>query len=166
MAGAGYSSNVIHDIRWSGKNLDDELQVVYGNYVRDAIVTNFMVSLDADAQFKLKNDHAKSFWPYIDPQNWHHWIDENRLAALAGRDLWSEQEASKTRDNFRVTCRKAFEDMVSTGGLKTFKIEVRGVGRKKSRRYHYTHALARQVEKDLAETAELLVEKFEPTMAD
>ncbi len=166
LAGAGYSSNVIHDIRWSGKSLDDDLQVVYGNYVRDAIESNFMVSLNADVQFKLKNDHAKSFWPYIDSQNRHHWIDEDRLAALAGRDLWSEQETSKTRNNFRVTCRKAFEDMVNAGGLKSFEIQVRGVGRKKSRRYQYTHALARQVEKDLAESAALLGEKFEPAMAD
>ena len=35
------------------------------------------------------------------------------------------------------------------GGLKTFRIEVTGTGRKKGRRYRYLHALPRQIELNL-----------------
>lgn len=158
LAGAGYSSNVIQSIRWTGQGLDDQVSVVYGSYVREAIETNYMVSLNAEVQFRLKNDHAKSFWPFIDSQVRHHWIDESRLAELAGRDLWDEKETSKTRNNFRVTCRKAFQDMIQAGGLAEFTVEIRGVGRKKTRRYHYRHALVRQIERDMEESARELDE--------
>ncbi|MCU7878929.1 MAG: hypothetical protein KZQ84_19410 [Candidatus Thiodiazotropha sp. (ex Lucinoma borealis)] len=147
LVGPGRSSNVIYDIKWSGKNLDDNLTITYGAYVREAMQTNYMVSLNAEVQFKLKNDHAKTFWPYVDSQVRHTWVDEQRLSELAGRNLWGED--SKMRNNFRVTCRKAFEDMVNAGGLLKFEIEVRGAGRKKTRRYHYKHALARQIELQL-----------------
>lgn len=160
LAGAGHSTSVIHDIYWTGKALDDELCVVYGGYVKEAIESKHLVSLNAEVQFKLKNDHAKSFWPWIDSQNHHRWIDEDRLAALAGRHLWSQNENSKTRNNFRVTCKKAFEDMIQAGGLVKFTVEVRGVGRKKSRRYHYEHALARQIEQDMDQAAKDVDEIF------
>ncbi len=153
LAGAGHSSTVIYDILWSGKRLDDEVTIIYGGYVRQAMETHYLVSLNAEVQFRLKNDHAKSFWPYIDSQVNHRFVDEDTLASLAGRDLWSDEENSKTRNNFRVTCRKAFDDMVASEGLSEYEIEIIGKGRKKSRRYHYKHALARQIEMDLDELA-------------
>jgi len=112
-----------------------------------------LVSLNADVQFALKSDHAKSFWPYIDSQNSHNFVDEDMLAALAGRNLWTAPETSATRSQFRKDCRQAFDDMVLAGGLKSWREEVRGKGRRKSRRYHYVHALERQMELGLAEVA-------------
>lgn len=149
LAGRGVSSSVIYKVEWSGKDLDDTLTVIYGDYVRHAIDSHYLVSLNAEVQFKLKNDHAKTFWPYIDSQPNNHFIDEDLLAALAGRSLHSEEETSKTRNNFRVTCRKAFDDMIAAGGLASYKEEVIGKGRNKSRRYYYKHALQRQIEIDL-----------------
>ena len=58
-------------------------------------------------------------------------------------------ETSATRAQFRKDCRQAFQDMVKAGGLKTFRIEVTGTGLKKGRRYHYAHALPRQIELNL-----------------
>jgi hypothetical protein len=81
----------------------------------------------------------------------HTYIDEPMLAALAGRDLWAEQETSATRAQFRKDCKQAFRDMVRAGGLSSFRVAVTGTGRKKSRRYHYVHALPRQAELSLGQ---------------
>ena len=61
------------------------------------------MSLNADIQFALKSDHAKTFWPYIDSMNNHHYVDEEVLAGLAGRDLWGELEDKITRGHFPRT---------------------------------------------------------------
>lgn len=149
LGGAGVQGNIIDSISWDGVNLDSRVTVRYGEWVRDMIEKTRLVSLNAEVQFALSSDHAKSFWPYIDSMTRHNYIDESVLAALAGRDLWGEHETSATRAQFRKDCRQAFQDMVKAGGLKTFRVEVTGSGRKKGRRYHYVHALPRQIELNL-----------------
>lgn len=146
----GRMGSIIDDVEWSGVNLDSELTIRYGQWVREMIEKTHLVSLNADVQFRLTSDHAKSFWPFIDSQPNHNYVDEERLAELAGRDLWDpKRETSATRAQFRKDCRQAFEDMVKAGGLATYHIEILGSGRRKSRRYHYLHGLSRQLELDL-----------------
>ncbi len=53
---------------------------------------------------------------------------------------------SARRAQFRKDCRQAFEDMIKAGGLLEWNNEVLGAGRQKSHRYHYKHALPRQME--------------------
>ena len=50
-------------------------------------------------------------------------------------------DTSLTRGEFRKLCRKAFDDMVRAGGLESWRVEVRGAGRKKIHRYHHVHVL-------------------------
>jgi hypothetical protein len=149
LGGAGIQGNIINSISWDGVNLDSCVTVRYGEWVREMIEKTRLVSLNAEVQFALSSDHAKSFWPYIDSMAGHSYIEEAMLAALAGRDLWGAHETSATRAQFRKDCRQAFTDMVKAGGLKSFRIEVTGAGRKKSRRYRYIHALPRQIELNL-----------------
>ena len=99
------------------------------------------VSLNADVQFALSSDYAKSFWPYIDSFHRHNWVDEDRLAELIGRDLWGPHETAETRRDFRSKCRKAFDDMKRVSGLREWRVEIRGAGRHKTHRYHYVHGL-------------------------
>jgi hypothetical protein len=146
IGGPGIQGNIIDSISWDGVNLDSRVSVRYGEWVREMIEKTRLVSLNAEVQFALASDHAKSFWPYIDSMTDHSYVDEAMLGALAGRDLWAEHETSATRAQFRKDCRQAFQDMVKAGGLKSFRIEVTGIGRKKGRRYHYVHALPRQIE--------------------
>ena len=150
LGGPGLQSNIVQTILWDGVELDSPVTVRYGEWVRRMIEKSRLVSLNADVQFKLRSDHAKNFWPYIDSMVNHTFIDEDMLAALAGRDLWSEAENSATRAQFRKDCRQAFDDMVRAGGLRSWTIEPRGQGRRKTRRYHYIHALPRQIEFELA----------------
>ena len=96
-----------------------------------------LVSLNADVQFGLKSDHAKTFWPYINSMNNHSWVDEEVLAALAGRTLWGEAATKVTRGQFRKDCKQAFEDMIRAKEIVSYEIELRGAGRQKSRRFHY-----------------------------
>jgi len=149
LGGAGFSDNIIHQIEWTGVELDSDVTIIYGAWVRDQLEQSRLVSVNAEVQFELKNDHAKSFWPYIDSQPNHTWIDEERLAELAGRDLWGEEETSFTRADFRKKCKAAFEDMVRAKGLARYSVEVTGAGRRKSRRFYYHHALPRQQELEL-----------------
>ena len=146
LAGPGLQGNIIEAISWDGVNLDSQVTVRYGEWVREMIEKTRLVSLNAEVQFALSSDHAKSFWPYIDSMTRHTYIDEGMLAALAGRDLWAEHETSATRAQFRKDCKQAFQDMVRAGGLSSFHVEVTGAGHKKGRRYHYVHALPRQIE--------------------
>jgi hypothetical protein len=146
LGGPGIQSNIIDTIAWDGVNLDSRVTVRYGAWVREMIEKACLVSLNADVQFALVSDHAKSFWPYIDSMAGHTYVDETILAALVGRDLWAEGETSATRAQFRKDCRQAFQDMKRAGGLRSFRIEITGTGRKKGRRYHYEHALPRQIE--------------------
>lgn len=140
----GGSSAVINDISWEGLQLDSEVRVQFGTAVLNAIEKAHLVSINANVQFKLKSDYAKSFWPYIDSQPNHSYIDEDRLAQLAGADMSAFTNAQ--RSQFRKDCRQAFADMVSAGGLLEWHNEERGAGRIKSHRYHYKHALPRQGE--------------------
>lgn len=148
--GPGMSENIITRIVWHGAELDSVVEIYYGEWIRNTFEANHLVSLNADVQFRLKNDHAKSFWPYIDSQVHHHFVDEDTLAGLAGRNLWSEGEDSATRSDFRKKCKRAFDDMKKAGGLQDYEIETLGKGRRKSRRYHYIHALPRQMEMDIS----------------
>lgn len=145
----GEVSSLISEIRWDGGQLDNEVVVRYGTTVLDMVERAALVSINADVQFKLKSDHAKTFWPFIDSQPNYSYIDEERLAQLAGRNLWTETETSATRAQFRKECREAFRDMQAAGGLSEWREEVMGSGRAKSRRYHYTHKAPRQMELDL-----------------
>ena len=142
----GRMGNIIHDISWDGLSLDSKVIIQYGSWTADMITRGNLVSMNTEVQMKLKSDHAKSFWPYIDSQNEHSYIDENMLGFLTGRDLWSDTETSATRSQFRKDCKKAFDDMVAGGGLAKWHAEIMGSGRSKTRRYHYIHALPRQIE--------------------
>lgn len=146
---SGRVESIISGLEWSGAQLDSDVVIQYGLTVFDMIEKAHLVSINADVQFRLGSDHAKTFWPFIDSQPNYNYIDEERLAQLAGRDLWEEGETSATRAQFRKECREAFKDMVQAGGLTEFREEVRGVGRKKTRRYHYLHASPRQMELEL-----------------
>lgn len=148
--GAGALGSIIDEVIWEGVELDSRVKIVYGGHAVEAIQRAMLVSLNSDVQFRLKSDHAKSFWPYIDSMNGHSYVDETMLACLAGRDLWAEHETSATRAQFRKDCRQAFADMVRADGLKNWRVEVRGTGQKKWHRYHYEHALVRQLELELA----------------
>ncbi len=132
--------HLIHEFEAEGTRLDSQVRVVYGKWVTDNMQRLRLVSLNADVQFALKSDYAKSFWPYIDSMNNHHFVDESVLAALVGRDLFGDGETSATRRDFRANCRKAFDDMVRAGGLSRWRDEVTGRGRTKGRRYHYAAA--------------------------
>ncbi|MGE3779865.1 MAG: hypothetical protein AB7F89_21940 [Pirellulaceae bacterium] len=138
--------NLLHDIEWTGLGLDDRVRISYGDWTASMVVSAKLVSLNADVQFELTSDYAKSFWPYIDSMTQHTWVEEDMLAHLIGRDLWSAGETSRSRAEFRKLCRKSFDDMVRAGGLVSWRVEVRGAGRKKSHRYHYAHKLRQENE--------------------
>lgn len=146
----GSAASLITEIDWEGAQLDSKIIVRYGPSVLQMIERAHLVSINADVQFRLKGDHAKTFWPFIDSQPGFTYMDEDKLAQLAGRDLWSDTETSATRAQFRKDCRQAMNDMVQAGGLTDWREEVTGSGRHKSRRYHYTHAAPTQMELDLA----------------
>lgn len=146
----GKMGNMLHDVEWTGLGLDDEVRVYYGEWSAAMVMSAKLVSLNADVQFALSSDYAKSFWPYIDSFQKHTWVDEERLAELVGRDLWGPHENAHTRRDFRSKCRKAFDDMVRAGGLRSWKAAVRGDGRRKSRRYHYEHSMDVQLELPMA----------------
>lgn len=146
---AGSVSPLIADLSWDGAQLDSAVSVRYGATVLEMIEKAHLVSINADVQFRLKSDYAKSFWPFIDSQPNHSWIDESRLAQLAGRNLWSDKETGATRAQFRKECRQAFQDMQAAGGFAGWREEVTGSGWRKSRRYHYVHNAPRQLELEL-----------------
>ena len=144
--------HLLHEFEAEGAKLDDRVTVTYGKWATDSMARLRLVSLNADVQFRLQSDYAKSFWPYIDSMTKHRWVDEDMLAALIGRDLWAEGETAQARAHFRALCRKAFDDMVDAGGLTEWSEEVRGKGRTKSRRYHYVPAdLGKQGALDLGD---------------
>ena len=145
--GKGRMGNILHDIAWEGVGLDDHLTVTFGDWTVEAMLKARLVSLNADVQFSLKSDYAKSFWPYIDGFNSHTFVDEAMLGHLTGKDV--AKMPAREKSFFRVACRHAFDDMVRAGGLVSWREEVRGVGRNKTRRYHYRHSLERQMELDL-----------------
>lgn len=147
--GGGRSSSIIQEIEWDADEaeenglspLDSKVRIKYGGWVRKQFDDHRLVSVNAEVQFALKSDYAKTFWPFIDSQPTHTWIDEEMLGKLSGRDLWGEHENADTRKEFRRAGKKAFDDMVQAGGLASYEIEQRGSGKRKTRRYHYTHAL-------------------------
>ncbi|MCR9194197.1 MAG: hypothetical protein NXH88_05660 [Hyphomonas sp.] len=142
----GHMGNLFGDIRWSGLNLDSELRIQYGSWVREMLEKSALVSHDAEVQFDLSSAFAKSIWPYIDSQPNYRWIDEDMICHLLDRDIWAEGETAQSRADFRRYCREAFEDMKAKFGLADFSISITGSGRKKSRRYHYTHNKLRQMD--------------------
>ena len=153
---SGSASALITEVDWEGAQLDSSVVVKYGTGVLTMIEKAQLVSINADVHFRLKSDHAKVFWPFIDSQPGHSYIDENRLAQLAGRELWGEGSSAAVRAQFRKECREAFRDMVRAGGLSSYTEEITGSGWSKGRRYHYTHAAPRQFELDLMEASALV----------
>ena len=143
----GVAEPIISKVSWEGAQLDSAVTVRFGADMLRMIEKAHLVSINADVQFRLKSDHAKVFWPFIDSQPAHFYIDESRLADLAGRVLWGEDSSASKRAQFRKECREAFKDMVTAGGLAAWREDVTGSGWNKSRRYHYEHAAPRQVEK-------------------
>lgn len=146
---AGAMGSLIDSVLWEGLELDSEVVIRFGDWSAEMIERAKLVSLNADVQFALKSDHAKTFWPYIDSMNNHHYVDEEVLAALAGRELWGELEDKISRGQFRKDCKQAFDDMVRVGGITEYSVEITGVGRRKSRRYHYKHGMALQLDLQL-----------------
>jgi len=142
LPGAGFSDNLINEIRWDGVTLDSKVTVKYGAWVRRTFEAKNLVSLNAEVYFRLRSDYAKSFWPFIDSQPSYTYVDDALLAQLAGRDYRAED--SKKRAKFREDVVQAMNDMIAAGGLKEWRCEVMGAGRLKTYRYHYTHALERQ----------------------
>lgn len=142
----GVAEPIISKVSWDGAQLDSAVTVRFGADMLRMIEKAHLVSINADVQFRLKSDHAKVFWPFIDSQPDHAYIDESRLAQLSGRTLWGEGSSSALRAQFRKECREAFKDMVMAGGLASWKEEVTGSGWQKSRRYRYGHASPRQFE--------------------
>ncbi|WP_404325935.1 hypothetical protein [Aerophototrophica crusticola] len=146
--GRGFSDSLLGKISWDGPKLDDRVIVEYGEWVRRVFELRHLVSLNADVYFALKSDYAKTFWPYIDSQPGHTWIDEEMLGELSGRKI--KEEAPTKRRAFKQDCRQAFDDMVRAGGLKRWWVEEQRRGRFVSLRFHYEHALPRQGELALA----------------
>lgn len=144
---AGTAEPIISKVAWEGAQLDSVVTVRFGADMLRMIEKAHLVSINADVQFRLKSDHAKVFWPFIDSQPAHTYIDEGRLADLAGRMIWGEGSSASKRAQFRKECREAFKDMVMAGGLAAWREEVTGTGWNKSRRYHYDHAALRQVDR-------------------
>lgn len=146
----GTAAPLITEVTWEGAQLDSQVVVRYGASVLQMIEKAHLVSINADVQFRLKGDHAKTFWPFIDSQPGFTYVEERLLAELSGRDLWSEKETSASRAQFRKDCRQALNDMVQAGGLTSWREEITGSGWKKSRRYFYQHAAPNQLELTLA----------------
>lgn len=151
----GRSGSLINDVDWTGAQLDSPITVTYGTSMLTIVEKAHLVSINADVHFRLNSDFAKTFWPFIDSQPSFSYIDENRLAQLAGRDLWAEGMTASHRSQFRKDCRQAFQDMERAGGLALWREEITGSGQTKSRRYHYEHAFPRQMELDLLAAAQL-----------
>ncbi|WP_298954334.1 hypothetical protein [uncultured Methylobacterium sp.] len=145
--GAGRITGVIDLVEWDGANLDSKVTVRWGKAVMTAFRNRQLVSLNAEVQFALKSDYAKSFWPFIDSNPTHVYVDETMLANLVSHPLFGETETNAQRSQFRKDCRQAFEDMIRAGGLLSYRQEEMGRGRFKTRRYHYRHALPRADEK-------------------
>ena len=145
----GRMGNLFGDIIWESLDLDSELRIQYGSWVRKMLEKSALVSHDAEVQFDLTSAFAKSIWPYIDSQPNYRFIDEDMICHLLDRNIWAEHETAQSRSDFRRYCREAFEDMTAKFGLANYSIEVTGAGRKKGRRYHYTHNKLRQMELDL-----------------
>ena len=142
LPGAGFSDNLVNRIDWSGVGLDSRVTVRYGEWVKEMFEAKSLVSLNGDVYFRLRSDYAKSFWPFIDSQNTYTYVDIPILSDLAGRDY--AEETTKRRVKFREDIRQAFDDMVTAGGLASWRCEEIGNGRRKSFRFHYVHALERQ----------------------
>ncbi len=142
LSGAGFSDNLLGLIQWDGVDLDSNITVRYGEWVRRMFETKTLVSLNGDAYFKLRSDYAKSFWPFIDSQPSYDYVTVELLADLAGRTY--RTETTRQRLKFREEVRQAFDDMVTAGGLASWTSEEVGSGRAKSYQYRYVHALPRQ----------------------
>lgn len=142
LTGAGFSDNLLGLIQWDGVELDSNVTVRYGEWVRRMFEAKNLVSLNGDTYFKLRSDYAKSFWPFIDSQPSYKHVGVELLADLAGRDY--RNESTRQRLKFREEVRQAFDDMVSAGGLAWWSCQEVGSGRAKSYRYHYVHALPKQ----------------------
>ncbi len=64
----GSAAPLITEVSWEGAQLDSSVTVRYGPSVLQMIEKAHLVSINADVQFRLKGDHAKTFWPFIDSQ--------------------------------------------------------------------------------------------------
>ncbi|MBB5695954.1 hypothetical protein [Muricoccus pecuniae] len=144
LAGAGWSDALIGKIEWEGAQLDSKVTVSYGEWVRRTLEERHLVAVDADVYFRLKSDYARCWWPYIDSQPAHSWIDVELLASLAGRDY--RAETTKQRVKLREEARQALGDMQQAGGLASWTEETVGSGRAKTYRYRYVRTGSPQAE--------------------
>ena len=151
--GAGSASSLITEVHWEGAQLDSEVVVRYGPHMMETMQKAHLVSINAEVQFRLKSDYAKSVWPYIDSQPEHTWIPEERIAELTGRSREELDGSSQVRGQFRKEIRQAFEDMERAGGVASWEQRVIGTGSAKKRQYHYVHAKPRQCEIEAADIA-------------
>lgn len=148
---------MITELTWDGAQLDSGITVRYGAAVLEMIKKAHLVSINADVQFRLKSDHAKTFWPFIDSQPNFTYIDEERLSQLAGRDIWAENVTSADRAQFRKECREALTDMKQAGGLSEWREEITGSVATRAGGHHYVHAAPRQLEMDLIAATNLII---------
>ncbi len=130
--------HLIHEFEAEGSRLNDRVSVTYGKWATDTMARLRLVSPNAEVQFGLTSEYARSFRPYLDGLTQHRWVDEGMLAAFVGRDLWAKGETAQSPAHFRALCRQAFNDIKRRGGLSDWTEEVRGKGRLRTRRYHYT----------------------------
>lgn len=144
LVGPGWSDALIGKIVWDGAMLDSKVIVEYGEWVRRTLEERHLVAVDADVYFRLKSDYARCWWPYLDSQPAHSWIDVELLASLAGRDY--RAETTKQRVKLREEARQAMADMMLAGGLVSWTEEVIGSGRAKTYRYRYVRASSPQAE--------------------
>jgi len=145
----GFSENIISSIKWDDASLDSKVTIRYGAWVQEMFYKKKLVSLNVHVQFQLKSGYAKSFWPFIDSQPKYTYIKEDLLAQLVNVDLYNDkikEDGSTIKkhvvvSSFRRECRKAFDDMVQSGGLKSWSIDKMTMKGEKSRIYHYEHFL-------------------------
>ncbi len=138
----GRSQNIFYDISWSGTGLNDKVYIKFGPSIRETFRNKRLVSCNADVQYKLKKGFSKSIWAHIDGRPHFTWIDESRICNLLGIDIWDEDWDAEDRKRHREDVRETFKDMAQAGGiLPRFTEKVTGAGKRKERRYFYTHAL-------------------------
>lgn len=146
-SGSGWSDGLISLIEWEGTGINDRVTVRYGDCIRRFFEQKQLVSLDAEVYQRLRTDYGKALWPFLDGKPSYTYVDEVTVATLFGYE-YETMDGPRRRD-LRVRIRQAFDDLVRAGGLRAWKSQTLGEGRRKIHRYSYEHARPRQAELDL-----------------